>query len=135
MSAQDSMPTPFGRYLLERRIGMGGMAEVFRARIDQEGFQKPVCIKRMLPHIIESPEMLAMFRDEAALAARLSHANVAQVFDFGEVDGRFFLAMELVDGTDLDRLMKHMRKAGRQFAVGQALQLGIDVARALSHAH
>ncbi len=135
MTARDSLPTPFGRYILERRIGMGGMAEVFGGHLNTDGFKKPVCIKRMLPHIVESPEMLAMFRDEAALAARLGHANIAQVFDFGEVEGQFYLAMELVDGVDLHRLMKHVRVTGRSFTIGQTLDLGALVARALSHAH
>lgn len=101
MSTRESLPAPLGRYIPERRIGMGGMAEVFRARINTDGFRKAVCIKRLLPHVVESEEMLSMFRTEAALAARLDHANIVKVFDFGDVDGDFFLAMELVEGVDL----------------------------------
>ncbi len=126
---------PFGRYVLEERIALGGMAEIFRARTATEGFDKKVCIKRVLPHYLESPEFVTMFRDEARLAARLQHANVVQMFDFGEEDGSLYLAMELVDGADLKKLNDRAVRTGRRWSVGQALQIGIEMARGLHHAH
>ena len=125
----------YGRYLLESRIAMGGMAEIFCARTRTEGFEKRVCIKRILPHFLENEEFVTMFRDEARTAARLQHANVVQVFDFGEEEGTLFLAMEFVDGSDLRRLLDTARKQKLPLDVGAALQIAIDMCKGLHHAH
>jgi serine/threonine protein kinase len=130
-----AFPRPFGRYVLEMRIAMGGMAEIFRARMDNEGFQKRVCIKCVLPHFLENESFVTMFRDEAALAAKLQHANIVQVFDFGEHEGSLFLAMEYIDGADLKRLLTLSRENGRPLSLGQVLQVGIEVSRGLYYAH
>jgi serine/threonine protein kinase len=130
-----SFPRPYGRYVLEDRIAMGGMAEIFRAKTASEGFAKPVCIKRILPHFLESETFVTMFRDEAALAARLQHANVVQVFDFGEAEGMLYLAMELVDGADLRKLLDRAQQRGRRPGIGQAIQIAIEICRGLHHAH
>ncbi len=118
---------------------MGGMAEIFRARTAQAGFEKRVCIKRVLPHFLEEDDFVTMFRDEAKTAARLQHANVVQVFDFGEVEEEsgttLFLAMELIEGADLRRLADQSRKKKRPFTIGEVTQIGIDVCRGLHHAH
>ena len=66
----------YGRYVLEDRIAMGGMAEIFRARTNTEGFQKQICIKRILPNFIHEAGFEAMFRDEAALAALNRHGDL-----------------------------------------------------------
>jgi serine/threonine protein kinase len=128
-------PKAYGRYVLEERIAMGGMAEIFRAKTATEGFEKRVCIKRVLPHFLEDEEFVTMFRDEARTAAKLQHANVVQVFDFGEEDGALFLAMELVDGNDLRRIMDASRKKRVAIHIGEAVQIAIDMCRGLHHAH
>lgn len=128
-------PTRLGRYRLEERIGRGGMAEVFRARIDEGAFQKPVCIKRILPQLAGQPGFISMFRDEAALAARLSHANIVQVLDFGEVDGTLFMSLELVDGVALDAALKACRAANARLPVPVALHIATCMCRALHAAH
>ena len=125
----------YGRYVLENRIAMGGMAEIFAARTRTEGFEKRVCIKRILPHFLENEEFVTMFRDEARTAAKLQHANVVQVFDFGEEEGTLYLAMELVDGSDLRRLLETGRKRGVPLDVGAAVQIAIDMCKGLHHAH
>ena len=134
-----AFPRPYGRYILEDRLAMGGMAEIFRARTATAGFEKRVCIKRVLPHFLEDDDFVTMFRDEARTAARLQHANVVQVFDFGEVEEEsgttLFLAMELIEGADLRRLGEQSRKKKRPFTVGEVTQIGIDVCRGLHHAH
>ncbi len=134
-----AFPRPYGRYILEDRLAMGGMAEIFRARTAQAGFEKRVCIKRVLPHFLEEDDFVTMFRDEAKTAARLQHANVVQVFDFGEVEEEsgttLFLAMELIEGADLRRLADQSRKKKRPFTIGEVTQIGIDVCRGLHHAH
>jgi serine/threonine protein kinase len=134
-----AFPRPYGRYILEDRLAMGGMAEIFRARTATAGFDKRVCIKRVLPHFLEDDDFVTMFRDEAKTAARLQHANVVQVFDFGEVteDGQttLFLAMELVEGLDLRKLADASRKKNIPFTVGEVAQIGIEMCRGLHHAH
>ncbi len=132
-------PRPYGRYILEDRLAMGGMAEIFRARTAQAGFEKRVCIKRVLPHFLEEEDFVTMFRDEAKTAARLQHANVVQVFDFGEVEDEsgttLFLAMELIEGADLRRLADQSRKKKIPFSIGEVTQIGIEMCRGLHHAH
>ncbi len=137
-----AFPRPYGRYVLEDRLAMGGMAEIFRARTATAGFDKRVCIKRVLPHFLEDADFVTMFRDEARTAARLQHANVVQVFDFGEVvddnddhKTSLFLAMELVEGLDLRKLADASRKKRIPFTVGEITQIGIDICRGLHHAH
>ena len=100
------------RYRLEERIGRGGMAEVYRARMyGKDGFEKPVCIKRILPAQSSNPGFEAMFRDEARLAALLRHANIVQVFDFDrDEEGRLFISMEFVEGVNLKRLLVALRE-------------------------
>ncbi len=130
-----AFPRPFGRYLLDERLAMGGMAEIFRGRTSTEGFEKKVCIKRILPHFTEQNDFVTMFRDEAALAARLQHANIVQVFDFGTEEETLFLAMELVDGCDLRKLLDLAKKEGVKVGTGHAMQIAIEVCRGLHHAH
>lgn len=130
-----SFPRPYGRYLLDERIAMGGMAEIFRARTRTEGFEKRICIKRILPHYLEAEDFVTMFRDEASLAARLQNGNIVQVFDFGEEEGTLYLAMEYIDGSDLRRLMSIAKKRGERFGIGHAVQIAIEMCRGLHHAH
>jgi serine/threonine protein kinase len=81
-------PLPFGKYYLLERINVGGMAEVFRAKAyGVEGFERLVAVKRILPNIAEDKEFIKMFIDEAKIAVQLNHANIAQIFDLGVVDG------------------------------------------------
>jgi eukaryotic-like serine/threonine-protein kinase len=139
MAVMSGFPRPYGRYVLEERIAMGGMAEIFRAKTATTGFEKRVCIKRILPHFAMEEEFVDMFRDEARTAAKLQHGNIVQVFDFGEIEEgnekTLFLAMELVDGSDLRRLMDRARKRKIPVHVGEVVQVGIDVCRGLYHAH
>ena len=80
-------PVPFGKYFLLERINVGGMAEVFKAKaFGVEGFERLVAVKRILPNIAEDEEFITMFIDEAKIAVQLTHANIAQIFDLGQVD-------------------------------------------------
>src|SRR6185312_5597216 len=104
-------PIPFGKYLLTERIAQGGMAEVFRAVYQgAAGVEKTVALKRILPALGGAGDFVTMFIDEARIAASLTHVNVAQVFEFGEVGGAYYLAMELVEGADLGRLAEAARR-------------------------
>lgn len=104
-----------GKYQLIRRLGRGGMAEVFLAKAaGPMGFAKTLVVKRILPHLVEEPQFIEMFLSEARLAAQLNHANVVQIFDFGEQDGSYFIAMEYIDGPSLQALLKRAGAEGTQ---------------------
>src|SRR5512145_1322833 len=102
MSVAQSVVTSsvrFGKYLLVERLGRGGMAEVWKAKIlGPAGFERTLVVKRILPHLAEDPHFVQMFVSEARLSARLNHANIVQVFELGDVNGEYFLAMEYVRG-------------------------------------
>ncbi len=96
-----------GKYELIRELAVGGMAEVFLARTaGPMGFEKQLVLKRILPHLAKDPAFVEMFLSEATLAARLTHPNIVQIFDFGESDGTYFLAMEYIDGPTLRGLLE-----------------------------
>ena len=96
-------PQLFGKYQLLKKLATGGMAEVWLARQRGiEGFAKDVVVKRILPHLAEDPEFVEMFLDEALIAARFNHPNIAQIYEFGEArTARYFIAMEFIHGEDL----------------------------------
>ncbi|XXF80791.1 protein kinase [Myxococcaceae bacterium GXIMD 01537] len=127
----------FGRYELVSQLGRGGMAETWRARLlGAAGVTKPVLIKKILPEYSNDKAFTEMFVSEARISATLSHGNVAQVFDFGEVDGEYFLAMEFVDGQPLNRLMKRAQKTGLpHLPVALATFIAIEMCRGLHYAH
>ena len=100
--------TQFGKFSLVARLATGGMAEIFLARlVGAAGFEKLVCIKRILPHLARDKQFVAMFFDEARIAARISHPNVCQVFELGEIDGSYYIAMEYLEGVPLACFRRH----------------------------
>jgi serine/threonine-protein kinase len=103
------MGIPFGRYELLKRIAAGGMGEVFLARqVGMQGFEKLLVVKVLLPHLVEDQEFVTMFFDEARIAARLNHPNVAQIFDLGDVEGSTTSPWS-TSGDDVVRLWKQAR--------------------------
>jgi serine/threonine-protein kinase len=99
-------PRKFGKYLLLDRIGVGGMAEIFRARqFGAAGFQKQLAVKKILRHLADNDEFVRMFIDEAKIAVSLQHANIVQIYDLGSVAREYFIAMEYVVGKDLLALL------------------------------
>src|SRR3954468_4489635 len=107
MAGSTPLPSPFGRYTLLERLGVGGMAEVFRSKIVlSHGFEKLLVIKRILPHLALDKTFVSMFIDEAKLTAQMVHPKIVQVTDFGEVNGQFFIALEYVDGSDALALLR-----------------------------
>jgi len=104
LESPSSLPgaKPFGKYFLLDRIGVGGMAEVFLAvAIGPQGFQRTLVIKRMLSHLSKDRAFVKMFIDEAKLCGLLSHPNLVQIFEFGQIEESFFIAMEYVQGETL----------------------------------
>ncbi|HLK89068.1 MAG TPA: serine/threonine-protein kinase [Polyangia bacterium] len=129
-------PEKFGRYVLLDRIGAGGMAEVFRAVMPGvEGFQRTFVVKRILGERAKSPYFVDMFVQEARINALLHHPNIVQVFDFGNVGGTYFLAMEYVRGRDVSELLRRLRNCDRPCPVAIATFIAHEVAVALGYAH
>ncbi|WP_404364775.1 protein kinase [Corallococcus coralloides] len=127
----------FGRYELVSWLGQGGMAETWRAQlVGDAGVTKPVLIKKVLPEYANDEAFISMFISEARISATLSHGNVAQVFDFGRVDGGYFLAMEFVDGQPLHRFLKRAMKSGMgALPVPIAVFIAMEMCRGLHYAH
>jgi serine/threonine protein kinase len=136
-----------GKYVLDDRIAVGGMAEVWAARAEgPQGFSKPVALKFLLESFAGDPELERLFVNEARIAAQLQHANLVTVFDFDKVGattgsddpglvGRYYIAMERVEGHDLRRIAEAAKRAGYVFPVGLALHLGGEVLKALRYVH
>ena len=136
MESLEIRPERFGRYILLDRIGSGGMAEVFRAVMPGvEGFQRTFVVKRILAERAQSPYFVDMFVQEARINALLHHPNIVQVFDFGNVGGTYFLAMEYVRGRDVSEILRRLRGRERPCPVGIAAFIAHEVAQALSYAH
>ena len=101
------------RYRVIDRLEAGGMAEVFRGEaLALQGFKKQVAIKRVLPHLAQNKNFIAMFLDEARLGARLNHANIVTVFDIGAADNTYFIVMEFIDGSNLKSRHRTLSPAG-----------------------
>ncbi len=112
------------------------MAELYLAFFSGPGgFRKFVALKRILPQFREEEEFVAMFLDEARISAALSHANIAQVFELGEAERDFFIAMELIEGQDLQRINRVARKQGGVLPVGFSAAVLRDACNALFYAH
>ena len=127
---------PFGQYTLLCRLATGGMGELFVARRTAAGgFEKLVVIKRLLPHLAEDAHFVAMLLDEARVAARLSHANVCQVYDLGEVDGHYYIAMEHLEGVPASLILRRASRAGHRLELGLATAILRQAAEGLDHAH
>ncbi|MFO0726716.1 MAG: serine/threonine-protein kinase [Myxococcota bacterium] len=123
---------PFGRYLIRRRLARGGMGEVFLAdQLGPLGPVRPVALKRMLPKVARDRSAAEMFLGEMETAARLNHPNIATTYDFGEIDGIYFLAMEYVEGLSLRQVLE----VTGPLPVRSALEIVMAVADALEHAH
>jgi serine/threonine protein kinase len=110
----EQFPCDFGRYRLVGRIATGGMAELFKATITgMEGFEKTLAIKRILPHLTDEEELLLAFIGEAKLAALLSHPNIVQIYDFGCIEGDYFISGKILRVFQAERLLHpHCEMAG-----------------------
>jgi eukaryotic-like serine/threonine-protein kinase len=124
------------RYTILRKIADGGTAEIFLAKQHgAQGFEKSVVLKRIFTTFYADPQFRHMLVDEAHVAMTLNHSNIVQVLDLGEADGRYFLALELVDGWTLDRILRRSKAAGVAFPPALALYVTAEVCRALAYAH
>ncbi|MGV3619917.1 MAG: serine/threonine protein kinase [Archangium sp.] len=130
------MNQSFGNYQLVKKLATGGMAEVWLAKqTGIEGFNRHVVVKRILPHLAEDPEFVQMFLNEAKIASRFNHPNIAQIYDLGEKDGQYFIAMEFIHGEDLGRVMRRAWSTGQWVARHIALRIVADSCQGLYYAH
>ncbi len=125
------------RYELLDRIGVGGMAEIFRGKaVAAGGFEKPVAIKRILPHLSQDPRFVELLIAEAKVLSLLKHRNVVQIFDVGlGDDGKYFLVMEFVDGKDLGAVQRALESKRQRLPFDLVLHIGAEICEALEHAH
>jgi serine/threonine-protein kinase len=125
-----------GRYRVCYRIAQGGMASVYLAKLDATaGFSKWVALKIIHPNIAAEDRFVEMFLDEARLAARLDHPNLCTVFDFGEDDGRYYIAMEYLHGETLGNVARRAWSAQGALPRELGVRLVADAARGLHAAH
>jgi serine/threonine protein kinase len=126
----------FGDYVLLRKIAQGGMAELFLAkRRGVEGFEKTVAIKRILPELSWNRDFVSMFINEAKIAARLSHPNIVQIFDFGKIDNYYFIAMEYVHGENLRAILRRAEEKQIPLSAEIAALIAARACAGLEHAH
>ncbi|MBK8481536.1 MAG: serine/threonine protein kinase [Proteobacteria bacterium] len=136
MQPETFEPIQFGRYRLEQRLAVGGMAEIFRARsFGAHGFEKTLVIKRILPDLGRDREFVAMFIEEARMMTRLNHPKIVQVHDFGEVNGHYYIAMEYVSGMDLLELLRACARRRVRPTTAIAVHIMAEVLDALDFAH
>ena len=125
-----------GRYRVVDEIGIGGMASVHLARMDGPGgFQKWVAIKKIHAHLVEDESFVQMFLDEARVAARISHPNVATVFDLGKHEDTYWIAMEYLHGEPLREVMRRTEELGTAMPPEIACRVIADAAEGLHSAH
>jgi eukaryotic-like serine/threonine-protein kinase len=130
------MTTPLGKYKLVKLIASGGMAEVYLARqAGAAGFEKLVCLKRILPHLARDKQFVEMFLNEARLAARLDHPNIVSIFDLGEANGNYFIAMEFIDGPSLRAIHKLAAERGEYLPIPEICKIISMAAGGLQYAH
>jgi serine/threonine-protein kinase len=136
VAASASLPRSFGRYILFDFIGKGGMAEIYLARQQMElGAARLCVVKQILPGLAGDPRFSEMLVHEAKLAARLNHANVVQVFDLGRDGERLFIAMEYVEGFDLNALLRRCSRAKVPLPVELGIHVIRETLRGLDYAH
>ncbi len=131
------LPKQFGKYTLLRRLSAGGMAELFLAlHRSVAGFEKLIVIKRILPSMNQDRGFIDMLLHEARIAATLSHPNIVQIFDVGQVDGTYFIAMEHIHGEDIQGIVRGMKKKSLvEFPLEHALGVMIGTCAGLAYAH
>ncbi len=137
VEGEEQLPKRFGKYTLIRKIAIGGMAEIFLAlQRSVAGFEKIIVVKRILPHLAKDAQFVTMLLDEARIAATLNHPNVAQIYDVGQHDGQFYIAMEHVHGEDLRSVVRSMKgKNVTSFPLEHALAIILGMSAGLSYAH
>ncbi len=126
----------FGNYQILRKIGAGGMAQVFEAqRVGLEGFSRRVALKCILPEMTRDNRFVEMFVNEARLGSQLHHPNIVEIQDFNKVNDVYYIAMEYVEGVDLGDVISRFRDQEREFPPGLAVDIMVQALEGLGYAH
>ncbi len=129
-------PIRLGRYLLLEKIATGGMAQVYRGKIlGVQGFEKLIAVKTILPHLVPENDLVTSFIDEAKLAALLSHQNIVQIYDFGQLEDSYFIAMEYLLGKDLRAVSRQAKERNLPLSLEYALYIASRICSGLDYAH
>ena len=129
-------PTQFGKYQLLDKIAVGGMAELYRAKLTGvQGFEKLIAIKKILPNLSEEDNLITAFIDEAKLAALLHHENIVQIYDFGSMDDQYFIAMEYLFGKDLRTIRQTAKKRDMPLVMENILYIVARICAGLDYSH
>ncbi|MDJ0763862.1 MAG: serine/threonine-protein kinase [Myxococcota bacterium] len=135
-SSDQKLPARFGPFFLYDQIGVGGMAEIFLAkRFTGLGSERQIAIKRILPTFVTDDNFGEMIIAEAKLCSQLSHANVVQTYDLGRIENLYYIAMEYVEGFDLNRLLGLLARSKKALPLQFALYIIIETLRGLDYAH
>ncbi len=131
-----ALPPSVGKYQVLERLAVGGMAELFKAKVAGEhGFEKLVVVKKILPQLAGDPAFNEMFLDEARLTAQLDHPNIVHVFELGTDADTPYIAMQYVDGVDLLALMRECARTQIRLPAQLAVLIAREVLDALDYAH
>jgi serine/threonine protein kinase len=129
-------PHVFGKFFLLQRLAVGGMAEIYRARVPgAEGFEKELVVKRILPSRAQDQGFIKMLVNEAKLTVQLTHNNIAQIYECGIIDGNYFISMELVNGVSMKEMMLGFARAGAGLSPEQAIFIVLQLLQGLDYAH
>jgi serine/threonine protein kinase len=135
-------PHLFGKFFLLQRLAVGGMAEIYRARVpgarvpgEVGGFEKELVVKRILRARAQDVNFIRMLVREAILTVQLTHSNIAQVYECGNIDANYFISMELVNGVSMKEMMQAFARAGTQLSPEQSIFLVLQLLQGLAYAH
>ncbi|MEZ4266368.1 MAG: protein kinase [Myxococcota bacterium] len=128
--------TPFGKYELLEKIGVGGMAEIYKARVaGPDGFEKIQVVKTILPAYAQNRAFILMLIAEAKVSSVLQHANIVQIFELGEIDGQYYIAMEYVEGADLLAILTECTRQRKRIPAEIAMFVVSEICKGLAYAH
>jgi serine/threonine protein kinase len=129
-------PIVFGKFVLLERISVGGMAEVYRAKLlNAPHFNRFLAIKRILPNLAADDEFIRMFIDEAKITVELNHPNICQIYELGRLEDSHYIVMEYIPGRDLLAMQNRYRRQKKIMSVSQACFITAQVAQGLDYAH
>jgi len=130
-----SEPELFGKYYLHGLIARGGMAEVYRARLREEGGPEMLAIKVMRPQLARENRFVDMFNREGQLAMLFQDPAIVRTYEVGRIEGRHYIAMEYIGGRDLTQVLRRCQETNQRIPVPHAVFIGASIAQGLDHAH
>ena len=135
-ASSEFKPHLFGKFFLLQRLAIGGMAEIYRARMPgADGFEKELVVKRILRARAQDENFTRMLVNEAKLTVQLTHSAIAQVYECGRIEGDYFISMELVNGVSMKEMMHAFGRAGAHLSPEQAIFIVLQLMQGLAYAH